>query len=137
MPAVRPRLRAKAGRRHAVAPAEGACEVRGLAVADEPRHLAHRDRRLLGQQLRGDRHPPPQQVLLKARVTELGIGALQLARRARHGARHAAQRQPLAVVTGDDHPRQQVQPASVCQRVGAHALCSDPAPLPGRDERQA
>jgi hypothetical protein len=50
--AVRARLLAKACRGQAVALAEGACEIRRLAKADEPRDVAHWDRRLLGQQLR-------------------------------------------------------------------------------------
>jgi len=49
MRAVRPRLRAKARRGHAEAPAKDAREVRRLAIADQPRHVAHRDRRLFGQ----------------------------------------------------------------------------------------
>ncbi len=76
MPTVRPRLLAKARRRHAEAPAKDAREVRRLAVADQPRDVAHGDRRLLGQQLRGDRHAPCQQVLGEAPLAELGIGAL-------------------------------------------------------------
>jgi hypothetical protein len=117
MRAVRPRLLAKARRRDAEAPAKDAREVRRLAVADQPRHVAHRDRRLLSEQLRGDRHAPRQQVLAKARLAELPISALQLARRARHRARHRVQRQRLAVVARHDHPRQQVQPASARQRL--------------------
>jgi hypothetical protein len=51
-----PRLCAKARRRHAEATAKGAREMRRLPIADESRHIAHRDRRLLCQQLRRDRH---------------------------------------------------------------------------------
>jgi len=93
MRAVRPRLLAKARRRHAEAPAKDAREVRRLAIADQPRHVAHRDRRLLGEQLRRHRHAPRQQVLAEARLAELPVCALQLARRARHGARHRVQRE--------------------------------------------
>jgi hypothetical protein len=117
MRAVRPRLLAKARRRHAEAPAKDAREVRRPAVADQPRHVAHRDRRLLGQELRRDRHAPRQQVLAEARLAELPVRALQLARRARHGARHHAQRERPAVVARHDHPRQQIQPASARQRL--------------------
>jgi hypothetical protein len=117
MRAVRPRLLAKARRRHAEAPAKDAREVRRLAVANEPRHVAHRDRRLLGEQLRRDRHAPRDQVLVEARLAELRIRALELARRTRHGARHRAQRERLAVVALDHDPRQQVQPASARQRL--------------------
>jgi hypothetical protein len=117
MRAVRPRLRAKAHRRHAEAPAKDAREVRRLAVAHQPRHVAHRDRRLLGQELRRDRHAPRHQVLVEARLAELRVCALQLARRTRHGARHHAQRQRPPVVALDHDPRQQVQPASARQRL--------------------
>jgi hypothetical protein len=50
--AVRARLLTKARRRQAKAFAKDAREVRRVAVADEPRDVAHRDRRLLGEQLR-------------------------------------------------------------------------------------
>jgi hypothetical protein len=117
MRAVRPRLLAKARRRHAEAPAKDAREVRRLAVADQPRHVAHRDRRLLGQQLSRDRHAPRHQILVETRLAELRICALQLARRARHGAGHRVERQGPAIVPRHDHPRQQVQPASARQRL--------------------
>jgi hypothetical protein len=96
-------LLAKARRRQAVALAKDAREVRRVAVADEPRDVAHRDRRLLGEQLRRGRHSPRVQVLVKAQVSELRIRALDLARRARHRARDLRERQPAAVVTRDDH----------------------------------
>jgi hypothetical protein len=47
MRAVRAGLLAKARGRHTEAPAEGASEVRRLAVADEPRDVTHGDRGLL------------------------------------------------------------------------------------------
>jgi hypothetical protein len=50
---VRARQLAKARRRDAVASPEHPREVRRLPVADEPRDVAHGDRRLLGQELRG------------------------------------------------------------------------------------
>jgi hypothetical protein len=137
MRAVRFGLRAKARRRHAVAPAEHAREVRRLAVAHQPRHVAHGDRRLLGQQLRGHPHAPRLQVLLETRLAELRVGALQLARRARHGASHTAERQRLAVVARDDHPREQVEPATAGQRVRAHTPCSDCASPRGTRRAQA
>jgi hypothetical protein len=68
---------AKQGRRQAVAAAKRAREVRGVAVADQAPDVADRDRALLGEQLRGDRHPPCEQVLVEA-VAELRICALQL-----------------------------------------------------------
>jgi hypothetical protein len=117
MRAMRPRLLAKARRRHAEAHAKDAREVRRRAVAHQPRHVAHGDRRLLGQELRRDRHAPRQQVLLEARLAELRVCALQLARRARHRPRHDVQRQRPAVVALDHHPRQQVQPASALERL--------------------
>jgi hypothetical protein len=49
---MRARLLTKARRRHTVALAKDAREVRRVAVADEPCDIAHRDRRLLGEQLR-------------------------------------------------------------------------------------
>ena len=54
---------AKARRREPVAAAKRAREMRPLAVADQPRHVVHRDRALLHQQLRADRHPPREQIL--------------------------------------------------------------------------
>jgi hypothetical protein len=77
---VRTRQLAKARGRHAIAPPEHPREVRRLAVADEPCDVAHGDRRLLGQELRGGRHAPRQQILLEAQLAELLIGALHLAR---------------------------------------------------------
>jgi hypothetical protein len=80
VPAMGPRLRAKARRGHAETPAKGAREVRRLAEADEPGHVADGDRWLLREQLRRDRHASGEQVLVKARLAELGVRALQLAR---------------------------------------------------------
>jgi hypothetical protein len=71
-------LLAKARRRHAVALAKDAREVRCLAIADETRDVAHRDRRLLDQQLRSDRQPPREQILAKRRVSDLRVRALDL-----------------------------------------------------------
>ena len=80
------RLLAKARRREAVAAAERAREMRRLAVADQTRDIAHRDRPLLDQQLGRGGHPPREQVLLEGDLAELRIGALQLPRRARQRA---------------------------------------------------
>jgi hypothetical protein len=115
MRAMRPRPLAIARGRHPEAPPERAREVRRLAVANQARHVAHRDRGLIREQLRRDRHAPREQVLLEARVAELRVGALQLPWRARHRARDHRQRQRPAVMARDDHARQQVEPASVCQ----------------------
>jgi hypothetical protein len=80
MRAVRPRPLAVARGWHAEALPKRAREVRRLSIADQPRNVAHRDRGLIGQQLRRDRHASRKQVLLKARVAALRVGALQLAR---------------------------------------------------------
>jgi hypothetical protein len=134
---VRPRLRAKACRRHAVAPAKRPREVRRLAVAHEPRHVAHRDRRLLREQLRRDRHAPRRQVLAEARLPELRVCALQPARRARHRARDRAQRQRPAVVALDHDAREQVEPSPRVDRRTAHTFDSDGARPPGTRGTQA
>ena len=84
---------AKARRRQAVAAPERAREVRRLAVADQARDIAHRDRPLLDQQLGRGGHPPREQILLEGHLAELRIGALQLPRRARHGRGHGLERQ--------------------------------------------
>jgi hypothetical protein len=54
--------------------------VRRLAIADQPRHVAHRDRGLLHQKLRGSSHSSRQQILTKGRLPELGVGACYLPR---------------------------------------------------------
>jgi hypothetical protein len=100
--AVRAGALAKAGRRQAVALAKDAREVRRVAIADQPRDVAHRDRRLLGEQLRRGRHAPRVQILMEAQLAELRVRALDLARRARHGAGDMRERQPLPVMTRDD-----------------------------------
>jgi len=124
---VRPRLRAKARRGHPEAPAKRPREARRLAVAHEPRHVAHRDRGLLGEQLRRHRHPPREQILAEAALAELGIGSLKTARRSGDRIRHRAQRERLAIVALHHHARQQVQPAPGVDRRCAHAVHSDRA----------
>jgi hypothetical protein len=79
---VGPGALAKARRREPVATAKRAREVRRVAVADELGDVAHGDRRLLGQQLGGRGHASREQVLVKARLAELRVRALHLARRA-------------------------------------------------------
>jgi hypothetical protein len=54
--------------------------MRRLAVADQPCDVAHGDRRLLAEQLRRRAHAPRQQILVKAQLAELRVGALHLAR---------------------------------------------------------
>jgi hypothetical protein len=80
MRAVRARPLAEARRRQAIALAKDAREVRRLAVADEPRDIAHGNRRLLGEQLRRSGHAPRVQVLVEAQLAELRVRALDLAR---------------------------------------------------------
>jgi hypothetical protein len=100
---MRPRLLAKARRRQTVVLAKDAREVRRMTVADEPCDIAHRDRRLLREQLRRSRHAPRVQVLVEAQLAELRVRTLDLARRARHRARDLCERQPPAIVARDDH----------------------------------
>ncbi len=111
---------AKARRRDAEATAERPGEVRRLAVADEPRDGADRDRRLLGEQLRRRAHPPLEQVLVKAQLAELRIDALNLPRRARHSAGDVGERQLATVVARDDEPREQVDTSSGGERLRMH-----------------
>jgi hypothetical protein len=122
---MRQRRRAEARRPRAVAAPERAREVRRLAIADQPRDVAHGDRRLVAQQLRRRGHAPRAQLLLERRVAELGERALHLPRRAGHRARHHRQRQRAAVVARDDHAREQVDPSPGGERVRAHAFSSD------------
>ena len=96
--------------------------MRGLAVAHEPRHVGDGNRGLLAEQLRGDAHAPLEQILAEAAVSELGIGSLELSRRARERSRHRLQGQLAAIVARDDHTRQQVQPVTSRGGVVAHAL---------------
>jgi hypothetical protein len=105
---MRTRALAKARRRDAEAPAERACEVRRLAVADEPRHVGDRNRRLLGEQLCSSRHSPREKILVKAHLAELRVGALDLPRRARHRAGDLRERELAPIVARDDYAREQI-----------------------------
>ncbi len=58
MRAMRPGLLAIARGGYAEAPSERPREGRRLAVANQPRHVAYRDRGLIREQLRRDRHAP-------------------------------------------------------------------------------
>jgi hypothetical protein len=131
MRAMCPRLLAKARRRQAVALAKDAREVWRLAIADEARDIAYRNRRLLGQELRCDRQPTREQVLLKGRI-ELRIRPLDLSLRARHGASHLRERQALAVVARDDDTREQVEASAGLERALLHVALSDALRPPGR-----
>jgi hypothetical protein len=117
---VRQRAPAEQRRRDPVAATEDEREVRRLAVADEPRDRRDRDRRLLGEQLRGGHHPPRAQILVKAQLAELRVRALHLARRARHDVGDLRERQPPAVVARDDHAREQVQAPPRRERLILH-----------------
>lgn len=109
--------------------------MRCLPEAHQPRDVRHGDRRLLGQQLRGGRHPTGQQILLEGELTELRVRALNLARRTGQRARHRRQREAPAIVARDDHAREQVEPASCGMRIGVHVLSSDQPPHHGRDRK--
>jgi hypothetical protein len=52
--------------------------VRRLAIADQTRDIADRNRPLLDQQLSGGGHPPREQILVEGHLSELRICALQL-----------------------------------------------------------
>jgi hypothetical protein len=123
---------AKARRREPVAAAKGAREVRCVAVADQPRDVAHGERRLLAEQLRRGVHAPREQILVKARLAELRIRALQLARRAGQRAGDARERQPAPVVARDEDAREQVQASAGLERLRLHTPHSDRRAAAGR-----
>jgi hypothetical protein len=106
--------------------------VRRLAIADEPRDVAHGDRRLLGEELCGRGHPPPEQVLVKAQLAELRVSALDLSRRARKRGGDRGERQRLAVVARDDDAREQILPLACCEGLGLHLSHSDVTREAGR-----
>jgi hypothetical protein len=60
------------------APLEGLDEMRGLAVADQPRHVSNRER-LVGQQVGCVAQPDRTQVGGEGRQADLVVGALELA----------------------------------------------------------
>ena len=105
---------AEAGRGEPVALPEGAGEMRCLAVADQPCDVGDGDRWLACQQLRGGPQASAAQVLAEGGVAELRVRTLDLAGRAGERPGEDLQGQVLAVVAGDDHPRQQVQAPSRC-----------------------
>jgi hypothetical protein len=105
--------------------------VRRLAIADQPRDVAHGDRRLLGQQLRRCRHAPGEQILGEAEVAELRVRPLHLARRAADGAGDHSERQRAPVVARDDHAREQIQPSPALDRLRVHIPHSDRASMRG------
>jgi hypothetical protein len=80
---------------------------------------------LFEQQIRRRAHPPREQILTEGHLPELLISPLQLARGARQRTRHQRQRELLAVMARDEHPRQQVQPVTSRCGVVAHISLSD------------
>jgi hypothetical protein len=129
---MRTRALAKARRRDAEAPAERACEVRRLTVADEPRHVGDCDRRLLGEQLCSGRHPPREQILVKTHLAELRVGALDLPRRARHRTGDLRERELAPVVARDDDAREQVHTSARRCCLRFHTADSDGERRAGR-----
>jgi hypothetical protein len=95
-------------RRDAKASAEGAREVRRLAVAHEARDLSHADRRLLVEQRRRRRQPARAKVLLKGARVEALVCPLDLPRRCAEGAREQRERQATPVVPRDESARREV-----------------------------
>jgi len=69
---------------------------------------------------------------MKGHLTELRVGALQLTGRARQGPSHYREREPPTVVARDDHPREQVQPATLREGVRTHITPSDPRSRTGQ-----
>ena len=76
-------------------------ELGGLAVADAPCDLPHRQRSAR-QQLGGCVHPDPRQMRAERRMPDLRLGPLQLAPRGRDTARDLVQRELTLVLLGHD-----------------------------------
>jgi hypothetical protein len=98
--------------------------MRAVAVADESRHVAHRQR-LPREQLDRGRHPPRHEILAKREVPELRVRALELARRARERSRDGLHGERAAIVARDEHPREQIDPATFAEGAGAHIPYTD------------
>jgi hypothetical protein len=90
--------------------------VRRLAVSDKAGDIAHRDRRLLDQQLRGRTHAAHQQVLAEACLAELRVRTRHLPRRARERPRDAIERERTAIVARDRGAGQQIQMLALLER---------------------
>jgi hypothetical protein len=90
--------------------------VRRLAVPDDARDVAHGDRRLLDQKLRGGPHTARKQVLAERGLPELGIGARKLPRRARERLSDVLERKRATVVARNRQAREQVQTAALLER---------------------
>ena len=102
--------------------------MRGVAIANQPRHIADRDR-LLGEQLARGGQAPRDEVLVEGLFSEERIRALQLARGARERAGDRLEREIPTVVARNEHPRKEVEATALAQRGGTHISYSDsPAP---------
>src|SRR6185436_11391157 len=94
-------LGAVVARRDAEVAPEGLRELGGLAVADAVRDLAH-GQAAAGEQLRRLLHPDPREVVAEGGLTDLGVGALQLAPRGGDPAGDVVEREVAAVLLVDD-----------------------------------
>jgi hypothetical protein len=99
--------------------------MRRLTKADQSGHVAHRDRRLLDQQLRGDVQAACEQILAEAHLAELRVGARHLAWRAGKRPGDLLQRQGTPIMASDYDAREQVQTAALLDRCGTHVFLSD------------
>jgi hypothetical protein len=96
-----------------------------LTKPHESRHVAHGDRRLFDQQLRGDIQTAREQVLAEGDLAELGVRAGELTRRAGERACDSVERQGLPVVAHNHNTGLQIQAATLFDRRGAHTPSSD------------
>jgi len=99
--------------------------MRGLAETNQPRHVAHRDGRLLDQQLSSHVQPALAQLLMKANLAALSEGARELARRAGKRPCNRIKRERTSIVAGDDYPRLQIQTSALLESGGTHTSLSD------------
>jgi hypothetical protein len=99
--------------------------MRRVAIPDEPPDLADADRGLRDEQLGRSLQPSGAQVLAEGRPAEVGVGTLDLARRAGQGRRQRAQRQRAAVAPGDEGRRLCVEATPRRCSAVAHTTLSD------------
>ncbi len=76
-----------------------------LAEADQSRHVAHWNRRLLEQQLGSHVQSALAQLLMETNLAELDERPCQLTRRTGKRPRNPLVRQWVSIVAGDDHAR--------------------------------